>query len=60
MARNINNRQKLRVTPRACSPLAALPRPTDPIARLLPRYKPQVTRNRTKYTRKGRQDHQAN
>jgi hypothetical protein len=51
MARNINNRQKLRVTP---------PRPRDPIARLLPRFKPQATRNRTKYTRKGRQDHQAN
>jgi hypothetical protein len=38
MARNINNRQTLRVTP---------PRPRDPIARLLPRFKPQATRNRT-------------
>jgi hypothetical protein len=40
MARNINNRQRL--THR------------DPIARLLPRFKPQTTRNRTKYCRKGR------
>jgi hypothetical protein len=30
MSRNINNRQKLRVTP------------PNPIARLLPRFKPQV------------------
>jgi hypothetical protein len=38
--RRLNNRQKL--THR------------DPIARLLPRFKPQVTRVRTRYSRKGR------
>ena len=43
MARKINNRQKLRVTHR------------DPIARLLPLFKARVTRNRTKYSRKGRE-----
>ena len=38
--RNIHNRQK--------------PHSRNPIARLLPRFKPAVTRNRTKYSRKGR------
>jgi hypothetical protein len=33
--RNINNRQKLRVTP-----------PPNPIARVLPKFKPQVVRSR--------------
>jgi hypothetical protein len=41
--RDINNRQKLRVTP-----------PPNPIARVLPKFKPQVGRSRVRYTRKGR------
>jgi hypothetical protein len=45
MARNINNRQKLRVTP------------PNPVARLLPRFKPRVVRSRVKYSRKGRGRH---
>jgi hypothetical protein len=53
--RNINNRQKLFVTPRE----RAASR--DPIARLLPKFKPRIVpeapllRSRVKYTRKGRQ-----
>jgi hypothetical protein len=42
MARNINNRQKLRVAP------------PNPVARTFPRFKPQIVRSRVRYTRKGR------